>query len=140
MMDIEKQIEDAIIRLSLDQNQIRRLPSEEASHIVQVAQRTFVEGQPRTWWLSLKVPHTAVEYTDASGFRHIPEHWRLNDVTCWFIPETEEQVPPVYETNIQVLPRILEECSFFEYYVLSKDFSFLLIETDHNQIISAKAA
>lgn len=138
MTDIEKQITDAVLHRALDPKQIRRLPPEESARIVQTAQQNFVEGRPRAWWLSLKIPSNSIDYADAEGFRHIGEHWRSDNTSCWFIPETEEQDLAVYETNIQVLPSILEECSFFEYYILSKDFKFLLIENDHNQVITAQ--
>src|SRR5262245_58422704 len=139
MTGIEKQITDVINELSLEPTQIRRLHPEEGAQIIQAAHHKFVEGRPRSWWLSLKVPYTAIEYAYASGFRHLAEHWQSKDINCWFIPETEEAELPVYETTIDVLPRLLEECSFFEYYVLNKDCSLLIIESDHNQVITAQS-
>jgi hypothetical protein len=139
MTDIEKQIADAIRQLGLSEQQIRRLPPEAASEVVQKAQQLYITGEPRSWWLSLKVPHTAFDYPDGSGCKHLNEHWLNKTPICWFIPETEKPNLPVYEAEIIILPELLSECGFFEYYLLSKDWLFLLVETDHNQIITAQA-
>lgn len=137
MTEIEKQIEAAIRQLGLSDQEIKRLPPSRAMGIVEHARQKLVNGQPRAWWLSLREPCTVIDYPDASGCKHLTEHWFHPDPFCWFIPETEKTDLPVYEAEVAILPRLLSECSFFEYYLVSKDYSFLLIENDHNQIIAS---
>ena len=40
---------------------------------------------------------------------------------CWLIPETEEPLLPVFDTNPADVARIIAKCPFFEYYVVSKN-------------------
>jgi hypothetical protein len=51
---------------------------------------------------------------------------------CWFIPETEPKPRPVYLIELAHLPALLNDCPYFEYYVVATDFDWLVSESDHN--------
>lgn len=135
---VEVEIEQAIETLSLDQQAIVRIEPEQAEQIIQAAKARFVEGNPRTWWLSLRVPYRVAEQEASSGTPSLMKHWGIDEPFCWLVPETEDGSYPVYQTTIPIVERILSQCSFFEYYLLNKSLDLLLIENDHNQIIVAQ--
>jgi hypothetical protein len=52
---------------------------------------------------------------------------------CWLIPDTEEEWLPVYEMDVRQVELLINDCPGFEYYVVGHDFSWLIVETDHDQ-------
>jgi hypothetical protein len=132
------EIELAIKILRLNQESIVRLRAQQAEQIIQVAKARFVEGNPRSWWLSLRVPCRIVGQDASSGVPSLIRHWASDESFCWFVPEVEDGSYPVYETTVPIVERILSECSFFEYYLLNRPLDRLLIENDHNQIVIAQ--
>jgi len=107
---------------------IEKQPAPAAREIVEKAQAVFVDDNPRSWWLSLKLPSRQLD-SDKVGLTEV-----LPNVegTCWFVPETESEEQPVYRVATQDLEVLIKECPFFEYYVLGQDLSWLVAESDHN--------
>lgn len=118
--------------------QMRELAQDEARQVLATAKDLFVRGNPRSWWLSLKVPAQAVQYPDATGYLHLADHLIGADQRFWFIPELETDDLPVFDATLDAVTELLRESPFFEYYVLSKDYRQLLIENDHNQVLLAR--
>jgi len=133
------EIDAAIAALDLS-GKVHKLPMAAAVSVVAKAMGTFVSGNPRSWWLSLKVPYQAHSMPDEGGYLHLEEFVPEGDKSCWFVPETEESIPTVYEAEVTAVRDILSECSIFEYYLIGKTFSWLIVENDHNQLIFAKAS
>src|SRR5262245_7886443 len=105
------------------------LPANESNAIVSQAKAAFVVGSPRAWWMS---PKTHPQVYD-------PKTHRLEDVlpskhpSYWFIPETEQPVPPVFDLKLSDIQAIIGGCPFFEYYIVDKEYRWLVAESDHNQ-------
>ena len=59
--------------------------------------------------------------------------------SCWLIPETDAIHLPVYAIDVKDVQRLLDGCPFFEYNLIAKDFSWLLIETEHNDYYICRA-
>lgn len=135
-MTTAKDIRQLIHDLSLTE-QLRELPATEAHHVVGMAKGLFVQGNPRAWWLSLKVPAQSLQYPDATGYLHLSDHLAGAGQRFWFIPELETDELPVFDAELNAVTELLRESPFFEYYVLSKDYRRLLIENDHNQVLLA---
>ena len=106
-----------------------------ANEVEREARRRFVIGDRRSWWLSLS---GASEQYDSSTTD-------LNDVMpassgpCWFIPETGEVNLPVFLIDASTVRVILGECPFFEYYVGSPTFEWMVAESDHNVFFLCRA-
>ena len=131
----EQQFTDAISQLGLPIDVFVRLEVELEQQVLDKAKATFVENEPRSWWLSLKVPFISFDYSDGSGLDNILKHIPPGDQRCWFIPETEQKTLPVYDADVRFIGSILRQCQVFEYYLVGKDFSWLIVENDHNQIL-----
>ena len=135
---IEIQIERAIEILNLDSNDIVRLEMQQTEQLIEVAKTRFVEGNPRAWWLSLRVPYQIAAQDTSSGAPSLMKHWAIDEPFCWLVPEVEDGSYPVYQTTVPIVEKLLSQCRFFEYYLLNKPLDLLLIENDHNQIIVAQ--
>jgi hypothetical protein len=128
MHEIETWITEAASNLGIP---IRKLTNGEAESVLHEAMSRYVKmADPRSWWLSLARP--------------IDEHYdrrlvKLSSIlptttgTVWFIPETDARHLPVYEMEVGLVEKLIDDCPGFEYNVVAKDFSWLVIETDHDQ-------
>jgi len=135
MTEIEQEIHAAIEAMGLPPQSAARCEHAEAARIVQEAMRRFVKGDPRTWWLSLSRRAEYYDYPDCDAHKYLTDHIPTGQTKCWLIPETEEPSLPVFEVDTALLTGILDRCQFFEYYLVGLCFDWLVIETDHNQII-----
>lgn len=131
MSEITTWIDEAIATLQLD---FRKCSDLERARIVATAHAKFVSGNPRVWWLNLKLASTKTSSVVSSLLDVIP----LDTKTVWFIPEDESDALTVYEGDVALLPRLLDECPLFEYYIVAQDFLWLLGETDHDEFYICK--
>ncbi len=135
-------ITDEIVRvgqdLNLSQDDFRQCDPALARRVVSAAKATFVAGDPRAWWMSLKYSFESFDYPDAQGYSKITQHLPKGVEKCWFIPETEEHDLPVFDIAASRIVEILSQCSCFEYYLVGKDYEWVLIENDHNEIVFSR--
>lgn len=125
MHEIDLWIQDAVSLLGVSFMYADR---EQAQDLLREARSTYVENNPRVWWLSLKLAYKQIS-SDTSSMTSILREYKGD---CWFVPETETEEVLVYKASISSIEKVLAECPFFEYYVLADDLSWLLIESDHN--------
>lgn len=140
MWTVEGEIDDALDRLSLPESEMRRCDEEEAVYVQEQAMQKFVSGKPRVWWLSLKTPWKSFPGNGDDIFEKLREIIPVGEDRCWFIPETEGKVLPVFEGSIKAVSQLLEESCFFEYYLVGKKIDWILIENDHNEIFFSRAS
>ena len=99
--------------------------------------RQFViKGNPRWWW----------EHFPSSTSRHFPKGDGCSqlvkllpnpDEPVWFV--AEDFVSPefsVWEASPRDIQAILGECYAFEYYLIQKQFQWLLCENHHDVLIA----
>jgi hypothetical protein len=72
---------------------------------------------------------------DDDGWRRIPEIVPDPKESVWFIVE-EDQLPhyPVFETTPKIACQIIAECYGFEFYLIAKNYDWLVCETHHGAI------
>lgn len=141
MNDTELEVDRAIIGLQLGTESIRKLPPDEADAVVGELRKTYVDGDPRALWLGLKQPFRSFPYSRSE--------WPSCLVTAlaavharvvWLVVEAESRELVVYRiAQLEAVPRVLAECTFFEYYLVDCGFRWLIADTDHNEILVAKA-
>jgi hypothetical protein len=124
--DILEWINETLTRLGIS---IVPLASDEARRIVANAKETFVVGNPRAWWMSLRGQSEVFNSRERKIKDILPSH----ENSYWFIPETEADDLPVFDMTSSEIEAVLAECPFFEYYVLDKKNSWLVAESDHDQ-------
>ena len=130
--ELTEHIEQAIKGLAINAHQIDRQSAAEVSDQVM---RRFVVGTPRAWWMSLAVPTETRSSSDYRLLDVLPEQ----QGRCWFILETEEKHLPVFDIDVKDVAAVLGECPFFEYYVVGRNYDWLVAESDHNMFFICRA-
>ncbi len=138
--EVERWIAEAAAALELGSEQLRRLDQAAAAEVVARVRERFVAGDPRVWWMSLRLP-----YTSHPAPRDPEDDPRalfpVQVERCWLMPDPDEHDElPVYELDPAQLMPLLGECPFFEYYLIDRELRWLLVETEHNQIQVVPAA
>ena len=135
MREIESWINDAVETQDL---RIERIADDEATVVRESVTKTFVDGSWRTWSLGLRKPyvcHSSVEYTIS---QILPVS---ADVDVYFIPETDDgEEVPVYRVRAGAVELLIQDCPFFEYYVVSAGYDWLVAETEHDVLITCSAS
>lgn len=129
--DIEEWIAEAMQNLSLVN---RRLETQVAEDLTARAHRTFVNGSPRVWWLSLKFEP---EQRWSNRETELVQLSEAPDEFGYFIPETDGQLP-VYRLTARESQAVIYDCPYFEYNFLDERLTTLIIETHHNEFLVVK--
>ena len=138
MVTVLNEIEDAMRRLRLGQDDIALVPDEAGRVIVSALESHFVTTPGRRWWWEdFCFSTTSIHFLDQRGFTRIPIVVPDPDERVWFVVE-ETLLPsyPVYESTPRVVEQVIGECYGFEYYVVAKDLRWLVCENHHNCIIA----
>ncbi|MBF5010427.1 DUF6756 family protein [Burkholderia pseudomultivorans] len=98
-------------------------------------QETFVAGNPRAWWLSLKKKPIVLNYADDSGYLRLAELVPPATENVWFVVDERNEEKLIFDVPIHAVSEIIRECRYFEYYVVSPDFSWLMAENDHGDLL-----
>jgi hypothetical protein len=131
-------IDEAAAQLGLTPEQLRRLDDAAAGEVVRRARERFVTGDPRQWWLQLKLPTTS-HPAPADPDDDVRALFPTTVERVWFLPDPGQGEPPVYDLEAEALMPLLGELPFFEYYVIDPSYRWLVAETDHNEILVAPA-
>jgi hypothetical protein len=123
----------ALQQLHVPDDEFRRLDDAAATQAVARARDKFVVGRPRIWWLDLKLPKRVFDYEFV--FEHLLEHIPAHDTRVWFIPDGERPERAVFDVDKKWLIPVLTECIYFEYYVLGQANDWLILDTDHDELI-----
>ena len=135
METIKTEISNALKALGDSAVVCRELPEAEGEVVFRKALAHFVaSGDQRWWWEDFRQSSTSVKTQDA--FRALPALVPDKSELIWFIAE-DDQLPffPVYESTPEAVSRIVGECYGFEYYLIQKQFKWLLCENHHDMLI-----
>jgi hypothetical protein len=113
-------------------NQVFEIIGDEKYAVMEEIKNKFVVGNPRVWWLSFKKKPQNYVFDDEFQYRRIVDFFNY-DEWCYFIAELNEL--HVFKLSIKNVINIINECSFFEYYIISTDLIRLLCETDHGDLL-----
>ena len=123
--DIKNWIEDASKKLGLN---VKRFDPEIAKALVASIRQRFVDGNPRAWWMALKVPYTQYDSNKVSLSSVLPP----TDSYVLLILETGDLDLPVFKLPVSDIEKVIMECPYFEYYVVGSTIDWLVAESDHN--------
>jgi len=136
MPSVKNEISAALEKLNLSPQIFRELSDDDAESVYRRALRHFVpEGEPRWWWEHFS-SCAAVDFPAGNGWQHLLEFVPDAREHVWFIVEDDSRpFYPVYEAPPSAIRAVIAECSGFEYYVVQREFQWLLCETHHNRMI-----
>jgi hypothetical protein len=139
MSEIHDWIAKARETLGLVRSAFEEMSVVDARKIVSDAMALYVQGNPQSWWQSLR-GHYEVVPPQKGGFKgRLSQLMPTGQQDCYFIPETGEEDLRVYRGSMLTICAVIDDCPFFEYYILAPDLSWLAIENDHNALIIARA-
>jgi hypothetical protein len=136
-MSIRVELEVACDRLGITSADFAEVTESEALPLTTEFLHRFTGGKDgRWWWEHFTMPRTSVHFSDGLGFKRISRLVPNVDERVWFVAE-DDQLPyfPVYESTPSIIQSLIGECYGFEYYLIAKDFSWLLCETHHNTVV-----
>lgn len=108
-----------------------RLDAESAAIVVDRAREIFVEGDPRVWWLGLKLPVSARSSRDCAVADIMP----VPSTKVFFIPEDDVAELSVYELSTDAIEYLRQNAALFEYYVVPESYAWLICESDHDEFL-----
>ena len=141
--DLQREIEGAIKDAGIEQFDIGN-KSDVVSRIIKI----YVKGKPRVWWLALNHVKSIHGFENNMGFAAIPKiienidgKRHKNREKVYLVADENEDGESlwVYKIQLDKLSSIIENCRYFEYYVVAIDYSWLIAENDHGDVIVCQA-
>lgn len=136
MSSVNQWVEEAIEILHFPAAELQETEAVVVLRLIQEIRQRFIRGNPRAWWLSLKVPFTTYvienRYDISGSVDYLVEVLPSKESFYFFIPENETGEYRVFQATLSAIKKILLECPFFEYYLLPPNLSWLLCENDHH--------
>lgn len=131
MGELEEEIMESISNLKI-QEKVKVITGEEKKNILLELQKTFVNGNPRVWWLSLKYEPTFLVFKQEKPYKEIVNFFDKEE-DVWFVIENDDQI--LLKTKISHVIDIIGDCIYFEYNIISKNYDRFLCETDHGDFL-----
>lgn len=124
------EIESALIAAGLANNE-----AEDKDRVLSIVEATFVKDKPRAWWTSLAVEPKIYTFNDNSAYLHLTEVAPPTTHDVWLIVDEDNDKKFVFSLPLSEVKNIIEECRYFEYYIVDKNLTWLLAENDHGDLI-----
>ncbi|MNQ35554.1 hypothetical protein D3C85_490430 [compost metagenome] len=102
--------------------------------LLEKIQKKFVVGNPRAWWTGLKNANV-LSFEGDSGYLRIAKLAPPSVTHVWFVVDECNEEEFIFNVPIHAVSQIIKECRYFEYYVVSPDFYWLLAENDHGDLL-----
>jgi hypothetical protein len=113
-------------------DQVRELSSVEAENLLQQIQINFLtRSNALFWWEHLSGEFERYTPPDDNAYQFVATLTPTPNECALFIADLTGSAQTVYECVPEVVPLILGECPAFEYAVVAKDFTWLVIENHH---------
>jgi hypothetical protein len=131
-MEVLNEIKSAIEALDL-KSQVAFFEADPKEKVIIEIKDIFVFENPRVWWLSLKYKPQSLKFDDYQyQYKNIINFFDENEIV-WFIVEDDELI--LLKLKAKDIIKIISECSYFEYYIISLDKTRFLCENDHNEFL-----
>lgn len=112
--------------------QVSELIGDNKNSILKDIKEKFIVDNPRVWWLSFKKKPQNYVFEDEFQYKRIVNFFNKKEV-CYFVTELDDL--HVFKASIENIINMINECSFFEYYVINLSLTSLLCETDHGDLL-----
>ncbi|MBS5775023.1 MAG: hypothetical protein KHW84_18545 [Enterobacter cloacae] len=137
--ELRAEIEDAFSKAGIDDYVVVN-----ATAIIEKIKKNYVSGNPRAWWLSLENKIDTLHYEDNAGYKYVSEivenkFSQAHNSYVFFLADEDNEQMYLYKTPLSALVFVIEQCRYFEYYVVSEELAWLVCENDHGEIIVCSA-
>ena len=109
----------------------------DAAKVVEQAEARFTTAPGHRWWWEVLREDLPFQTCNVRA-----EDFGLVGIVCpdapaWLLVSDDSDQPwPVYEAHPSDVARILEESPFFEFVIVAKDMTWLVLENHHNVFIA----
>lgn len=124
---------------AFSKQQLVRTEPIQKNEILLKIQSTFAKGDPRAWWSSLISKPKIHTFEDNTGHLHLGELTPSPVENVWLIADEDNEEKLLFCLPLKTIPSILEECRYFEYYIVDKQLSWMISENDHGDLIFCNA-
>ena len=137
--EIESEIDGVMDQLGLH-DRLRKLNRGDARELLSQAQERFLKESSPFWWSCFsgelktareKAGDLLESFTGLIG-EPVPE--------CFFFPEPRSSDSLVYIGLLSDFCELVNQCFYFEFYILDKDFRWVACENHHGQLILCKGS
>lgn len=136
MSYISNEICSAISSMKQSVESVYRLSDAESEKILDSVLDIFVYDKSRRWWWeSFKHIIVRKEIEDGEGYKHLSTYAPSVTENCWLIAEDDDSKEfLVFRIDFYLIPFVLADSPFFEYYIVDRDMSIIICENHHNEI------
>ena len=135
MTELEREIRDVFQELGISST----IREDDKKFLLERLKNTFVQGNPRCWWQGLQ-KIKQLHFSDNSAPAHLTEIALINSEDfVWFIADGEEDGFFTYCVQFKHIEYIVNNCRYFEYYIVPLDFNLIIAENDHGSLIIGSA-
>lgn len=112
----------------------------DAKDVLRAVAALYVRDCPGQWWARLRHVKESIAFDGSAGLSRLATLFQ-EKTGCGDMRETVYVLADdgrrffVYSLPFEAVPKLLGECPFFEYYIVPRDYAWLLCETDHNEVI-----
>ena len=129
---LNEMLSSAVNLLASRGNIVRRCSESEAAGVVARAKANFVKDNRRSWWWEAFSKPVRQRGTE-DGEPYFSQYVRP-DSQCWLITDDDSSHFPVVETSAAAAEMLLSELPYVEFYLVGKNFDWLLAENHHGAI------
>jgi len=145
--DLRSEIASAARSLGVADSELRNVgPHRWQQILASIAEVFLAKGRSQVdntwWWECLKQPVSWLTVESGPAYRYLARLVPGGEV-CWLLAEETLNGASkkwVFEGRVDAIQRVLSECSYFEYYLVSKRRLWLLAENHHGVLIAAGSA
>jgi hypothetical protein len=109
------------------------------TEILSEIQARFIKGNPRAWWSSFLSKPIMQSFDDNSGYLHVCNFVPPSTDNVWLIVDEDNEAKYLLSLPLRKVPSVLEECRFFEYYIVDKQLNWMMAENDHGDLMLSSA-
>ena len=132
------EIKKAVQILGLSQEEFALVPEQKALKLSQrLRQRFCAIPDAYWWWDNFRENYSSLYFENGKGFLKLNEICPDPKENVWFVAESSA-LPffPVYDGTVEAIQRVLGECHAFEYYLINKDYRWLVCENHHDVVFA----
>lgn len=126
-------INTIISELKFD-NDFRLLDTEENLSTFNKLENQFVNKKGlRWWWEDFKLPFQIIEEVE-KPWENINSFVPSTCKKVLLMIEDDSEFYPIFHCTPNLIPEVLNECYWFEYYIIDEEHQWLICENHHNAI------
>ena len=135
-MVVEESLLEELSEVSNRIGGVAPLPEESRARELQKISDIYVtDSTSRWWWKHLSQKSKQISYDENDDFSTLLS--LVNTQDGCFLVVTDDELPPwpIYSGDIGSIAKVLRECRYFEYFLVSENYEWIVFDTHMNELI-----